>query len=328
MAQPIKWNRSGHIVIRFPNGNVWSSRDKTHELDFSFDIKKPLAAVCMNADITIWGMNREMIDACSTWTAQALALAQDIKIEVWAGYENTREDCIFSGTIFYAMPSMPPDRQLKINARSGWFRHTKCIDGDQTEGVDKEETIGYKQWFEETAKIIGGVVDTSRYVAEGDVKITRPSFEATATHDTVYRRMCEQARNLTPRGYLIESEPSNGTYQFKLINELDQSMKEKPVLVSAENGMIGLPVVRYADVEVTMLLNTAVGRGGYINLVTKMIPRGGRIEGDANTVKENIYRVYEIHHHGQLRGEKWYTTVKAWRFWRKGIKHDSEGNIK
>lgn len=322
-----KWGRTGHVRLSHDDGkNWWDSRSNGVELDFEFSIQKPLAAVCMKADITIYGMNREHIDAYSTWTAECLALGLNMRIEVYAGYGD-REDCIFSGTIFHAIPTMSPNRALRISARSGWFRNTKPVNGDSNNGTEEDRLLVVEDWFKDTANIIGGDVDLSSYAGDMTKKISQASFENGSTHDTVFRRMYEEARRLSPSAFLMELDAVNGRAQFKVINELVDSDPKNPITISSDNGMVGMPIVRYSDIEVTTLLNPAIVRGEYIKLITKTLRDNGRLRvgfsSEEDSIEtQNIYRVYEVKYEGRLRGDKWYATFKAWRFWKTGTKKE------
>jgi hypothetical protein len=72
--------------------------------------------------------------------------------------------------------------------------------------------------------------------------------------------------------------------------------------ISEASGMIGIPKVDYIGAEIKMLLDTTIKRGDTVHLTSNRIPAAS-----------GYYRVYHIRHEGHLRGEEWYTTVKAWR---------------
>lgn len=316
-----RWNRRGWVTISgLPGNRTWQSAnlESGFELDFSFEIEKPLAAVAQRAKISIYGMNRDLIDSVSTWTSEALAMSKDIRIDVFAGYEDDVR-CIFSGTILYAMPTQPPERALNIEAQSGLFRRAIGINRDACISTEKDKLLTVDEWFNDAAKLINGVVNTSKYKQSKANHITQASFQNTDTHEDVFKRMWLQAQRLIPKAYLIEKNRSaSGEYQFELVEATPENVGISTININKNTGMIGLPTVRYNDIEVTTLMNVSAELCEYINLGTDFIPHNGRIP-DQDESMQSLYYISSIKHHGRLRGEKWYTTFSAWRFCLTGI---------
>ena len=317
----IPFHRTG--LVRFlPSGQKdWLTYK---DLDFKFDIAKPFGAVCMDAKIAIAGMPWKNIVAVSTWTGEATAWAKNIRIQVCAGYgEKGYQDIIFDGTVMYAMPTTPPNIWLNIHARSGYYRNNrKC---DIQNGNEKKKT---REWFATVARYITKAkepCDFNRLTIDDQMR-TLPSFPPGSTFEDIKKAIWREAES---QGIVVwERIDAEGESYFVFedrkiprdaLTDKQKNSIRAEYTISEENGMISVPKTNFAEVEVTKFLDTSFNRGAFFYLESKYAPNINSVDDKPNGQQNGIYRINHIRHHGHLRGEEWYTTLKAWRFWDKTL---------
>lgn len=309
----IKFNRTGKVSFMQQGSSKWEI--VCEDVDFKFDISKPVAAVCMDAKISIGGMSWDHILAVSTWTGEATAFAKNIRIKVCAGYgKDGYDNEIFDGTVIYAMPTTtPPDIWLNIQARSGYYRNNIKF-----QHYNGNKTAPTREWFRTLAKYLESTIDDKNLTIP-DQKRSLPDFGLESTFQDIKNRMYEEADEL---GILIweridEKGASNFVLEDKNVTKIsNEDYIRKNLVISESTGMIGIPKTNFAEVEVTKFLDTSFHRGGYFYLDSKYAPKINVIDEETGTMN-GIYRINHIRHFGHLRGDAWYTTFKAWRFYDK-----------
>ena len=312
----IKFHRTGEISFMPQGSTKWSI--VCRDVDFKFDISKPVAAVCMDAKISIGGMSWEHIFAVSTWTGEATAFAKNIRVRVCAGYgDEGYKNVIFDGTVIYAMPTTtPPDIWLNIQARSGYY-----MSNIKFQHYNGNKAVPTREWFRTLAvEYLGSTIDYQGLTIP-DQKRSLPDFGPESTFQDIKNRMYDEADDL---GILIweridEKGKSNFVLEDKNVAKIaNEDYIRKNYVISESTGMIGIPKTNFAEVEVTKFLDTSFHRGGYFYLDSKYAPNINRIDETPGAEKMNgIYRINHIRHFGHLRGNAWYTTFKAWRFYDK-----------
>jgi len=315
----IPFHRTG--LVRFlPSGqNEWLVYK---DLDFKFDIAKPFGAVCMDAKISIAGMPWKDILAVSTWTGEATAFAKNIRVQVCAGYgQKGYEDIIFDGTVIYAMPTTPPNIWLNICARSGYYRNNRKL-----QIFNGNATKMTRDWFTTVAKYITNAQKPCDFtnLTVPDQMRSLPDFQPGSTFEDVKDAIWKEADAL---GIVVwERIDAKGESYFVFedksikpnrLTEAEKNNIRANFLISEDTGMIGVPKTNFSEIEVTKFLDTSFNRGGYLYLESKYAPNINSADDKPNGQQNGIYRINHIRHHGHLRGDEWYSTFKAWRFYDK-----------
>lgn len=309
--------RTGKIRIKPSNSKSWM---EFKDIDFKFDISKPIGAVCMDAKISILGLSWDHIVAISTWTAQDFALAKDIRIQVFAGYgKDGYANCVFDGSIVFAMPTMPPNMWLNIQAISGVSRSRHVFDQDF--GVSREGPVSFREYIKILCEKLGDKNPNVSQLTIPDSQETLPYFKGGSTLQDVYDALvlaCSKHKAI-----VWEEINESGTSHFVIQNAVnDEDYTSNPDIfaeakrlhtISQNTGMIGIPKVAFAEIEVTKFLDTSMDRGGFFYLETAYAP-GDVVTGGNYSSQNGFYRINNIRHFGHLRGQEWYTTFKAWRW--------------
>jgi hypothetical protein len=283
-------------------------------------VEKPIGAVCMEAKISILGLKWDNIIAISTWTAESYALAKDIRIQLFAGYgEDGYNNIIFDGSIIYAMPTMPPNIWINIIAISGAWRSRSVFDKDF--GLDTDKPVPFREYLKILCNFIGDSSPNMSKLTIPETYENLPYFGRGSNMQDVFDEIVNACKR--HNAIVYEDIDADGNSHFTFENAIDDKdfVKDRAVLteakelhtISAKNGMIGIPRVTFAEIEVTKFLDTSLNRGGFLYLETEFAP-GDVVSGGSYSSQNGYYRINNIRHHGHLRGQEWYSTFKAYRW--------------
>jgi len=250
-------------------------------IDVKFNIDLPMSAIICDADISLCNLTRSDIDYLTSFTNVAESLQKRHRIRLYAGYDDSNYGMIFDGDVFYAVPTAPPDIWLNIKARSGNYETTQVF----TQSVLLPSTT--QSIFEHAAQNLG------------------KEFEWRSASKKVVKKWSFTG-NIDK--YLQSLSGLDDTYIFIENDKLIAVDKVAPVrdgivrLISEKTGMIGVPKIDFVGIEATLLLDTRIRRGDTVKMESVRVP-------SAN----GVYYVYNITHTGHLRGNDFFTTVKARR---------------
>ena len=269
---------SRKVVVEFitPQGTK-----RLDGVDVKFDINLPMSAIMTTAKVGILNLAREDIEYLTTYTSRWSAIIQRKRLRVFAGYEDTELALIFDGDIINALPTQPPEIWLNCEAQSGAYGSTQMF----SESILVPSNI--QTVANEAAGWMGMSLDW-----KSTSKKTIDKFDFTGSR-TQLMQSISKLGNIIPfeeNGNLVIVDRDNP--------ERDGVIRE----ISEQSGMVFVPDVDYIGVTVSMFLDTRIKRGDTVNLVSKRIPAAS-----------GLYYVYNIRHHGQLRGNSFYTTIKARR---------------
>lgn len=306
----IPFNRTGKIRILPEKDGEWM---EFRDIDFKFDISRPIGGVYLKANISILGLSWDTICALATWTSDGWSLVKNIRIQVFAGYgERGYDTCIFDGNIINATSTMPPQIWLNILAYSGQWRSFYVLDGNPT----KESQLKFTEYMTRLANFIGASIDFSRCTDIEDNYLATKVFSQGSTYQSIAEYMYNLA--LSKGMMMYEDIDGNGKSCFYLVNQyLDYSPSQleaakRDHTISAANGMIGIPKITFAEAEVTKFLDTSLERTYFFYLDTVYAPDDKFSK--QNGIVNGFYQINNIRHRGHLRGQEWYTTVKGYRY--------------
>lgn len=297
--------RKRRAFITFPEskGNtpdLFGLQKKLDGLNISFSVStfSPVG-VASDAYISIYNLNRDDLGFLTT-TVNSWIAKRNL-IQLYAGYDDEVE-LLFSGQITNAPPKGNPDVSLDIRGLSSvdWMAQSINLQKSDMKVIDILDQVG---------TITGAAINMPSWLRNGNEWLNRKIEEFSYTG--------------TPMGLLTKLSDMVGGFQFRqdavnLTISNDQiyawSAETKPndpiLLVSENTGMIGYPAPTAGGVEVSILLNPSIKAGDIIRLESHRIPL---CNGD--------YRVVEVRHNGELRGNTWQTTLKCSHTanWQKGV---------
>lgn len=250
-------------------------------IDIDFNVSKYLGVVMNEANITIYNLPREDIEYLTTFTSQWIAYQKRKRIRVFAGYKDTAVSLIFDGDIIEALPSIPPDIALRCKARSGAYGNSTMISQSITEPIAVKDLL--KQAESWTGLTIKDNSTTTR-------KLSGFYYTGSVTH------LIGQLNDI-PDIIAYEDDGCLCVVDRKNIDIGTQTR-----VINKDSGMIGIPEPNALGISVRILLDPSIKLGQKIKVESTLIP-----------ACSGVYTIYELKHHGELRGNDFYTDITARR---------------
>lgn len=251
-------------------------------VEVKFSVDKTMSAVMNKANIEICNLTSADIEYLTAYTSQFLVLQERKRIRIYAGYEEDGVGLIFDGDIVEAIPTSPPERWLKCKALSGYYANKDTI-SETLAGDIPVATVCYS-----CADLLGIPLI---YEATSVKKVSDFSF--TGDKQKIIRELNEigDITAYEDDGSLVvlDKGQPRGTLPIRRIGE--------------DSGLIGIPKPDAMGVSLQVFLDNALKIGQQIYLESKIIP-----------ACSGIYYIYELQHTGDLRGQDFYTNIKARRF--------------
>lgn len=302
------WEREAYVMMKTGEG---APPTKIEGLDIKFTIRKNCYFIS-DARIEILNPTRELQ---KQYFSHIGMLNEDTDnqrpIELYAGYKDGKGGAqkIFSGKVFSAFPSIPPDvwlsmecmsrfctREDIITTSSGSVRGSKIVPIDSQSGsISISDVINQIKTALNTTKPKG---ETDEYQIILDGNGSSPAFST---------KVISFSRAGTARELLKEIHNLHPDLQVAIINDktvkvFDRTLKhevvEKPIC--AENGMIGLPRMNWPTVFVETMMRPDIDI--YKDVELKV---GGtkfdKVSGKDMQFINGTYRVMSITYQGQLR---------------------------
>lgn len=271
------FNRVCYVEFITANGQA----KRLSDIDIQFSIEKHMGAVMNEANITIYNLTREDIEYLTTFTSQWIAYKQRKRIRIFAGYSDTSVGLIFDGDIIEALPTIPPDIALRCKARSGAYNNSTMISKSVTEPIYVKDLL--KQAGSWTGLTINDHTTTDRKI--GGFYYTGSVTQLIGQLNDIPDIIAyEDDGNL----WVVDKKNTDTGLQMRVINK--------------NSGMIEMPQPDALGIEVKVLLDPAIKLGQQIKVESEMIP-----------ACNGVYTVYELKHTGHLRGNEFYTDIKARR---------------
>jgi hypothetical protein len=259
-----------------------SGAKRLEGIDVKFKIDLPMSAVMTKADISICNLTRDDIEYLTTYTSQWIALTQRKRIRLFAGYADALPiEMVFDGDIINAIPTAPPDIWLECKAQSGNYGSTQMF----SRSVLVPSSI--KSVMTEASGWVGKELE---WRATSEKQIQKFDFSGS------YTKLVDKLNGLDDVIVFEESDKLIAVDRNAPVR--DGFIRE----ISEQSGMIGVPKIDNIGIEAQLFLDTRIKRGDTVHLTSKRVPAA-----------DGLYYVYNITHEGHLRGQNWYTTVKARR---------------
>ena len=251
-------------------------------IEVKFSVDKLMSAVMNKASVDICNLAQEDIEYLTTYTSQFIAINERKRIRIFAGYEEDGVSLIFDGDVVEGMPTNPPDRWIRMKALSGYYTNkepvSKTLNGD----------LSVQEVCSEAANLLGVPMI---FEATSVKKISDFSF----TGDK--RKILKDLNELGD----ITAYEDDGVL---MVVDKDKPRNSLEVRYIDENsGLIGVPKPDPLGIECTVLLDNSLKIGQQIYIESKIFPSAS-----------GLYYIYELKHSGDLRGQEFYTQIKARRF--------------
>ena len=272
------------VIVKFVSdiGGVERTEILTN-IDVKFDIHLPMSAQMTRAKISLLNLKRSNIELLTTYTSRMVAIANRKRLQLWAGYEDDYPvPKLFDGDIIQAIPTQPPEIWLDMEAMSGAYGSTQMF----SESILVPSTV--ETIFKQAAQWIEL---KSEWRATTQKTVTSFAFSGSSQEIIKAVSDLDKIDVFEEDGVLVAVDSNKAPVRDGVIRE-----------ISERSGMVGVPKVDYIGIEATMFLDSRIRRGDTVNFISKRIPAAN-----------GVYYVYNIRHHGHLRGNEFYTTVKARR---------------
>jgi hypothetical protein len=305
------FNQSLQNTLKLPNRNCWieiqqENKDNSYnetvkvysKLD-GLDIKFSITSTGQSfprAKISICNLSQENIDWLINYfeVPQPQAYLNKI-IKLYVGYNDTAT-CIFRGTVFNTSLTSPPDMWFEFEAI---FRYD-IVSRNIKISLSNEVTI--KQVYEFVAKSLNLSLD---WQASSEKKLASFVFDGSGN------KCLEEVLGIDNTvSYYIDNKysgDSNGVlrcFDIPTANKNNDSIKfpnwTKEISLSARTGLFGVPKFSPFGCEVTCILNTDINYLDILNLESIYQKRAN-----------GKYKIYNITHTGESRGNDFKTIIKA-----------------
>lgn len=270
--------KNRRIIIQFDTKEGMKELDG---IEVKFSVEKLASAVMNKADIDICNLAAEDIEYLTTYTSQFIAIGQHKRVRIFAGYEDTGISLIFDGDIVEARPTNGPDRWLKCKALSGYYNARTPI----------STVVQGTQPIKNVCAAVAGFLNLSlNYMATSTKTIS--DFEYTGGKTKAIKELNEL-------GDIIAYEDDG----VLVVQDQGQPRTDVGIRrIDETSGLIGIPKPDAIGVECQVLLDNTIKIGQKIYLESTIIPSAC-----------GEYYIYELKHSGDLRGNEFYTEIKARR---------------
>lgn len=282
------YKRVGYIEISDANGNMirYGGNGET-SLDFKFNIKWPIYARRIEADIAILGLSEDVINYLTTISDIASAQRENKRISVYAGYEDTGPMLLFTGYIIYARATKPPEMWINIKASNASFHQDDNLISINIIEEDNKK-LKFKELCEKVCSEIGYSLNFKAYDF-ADIEIE--SFECVGTKSKIISSLNSMVDDV----YIFDSY--NGI--LTVAPKKEKGTPSPKETISGESGLLDITNVNFVGIEIVRFLDTTIGMCDWFCVNSKTVRK-------ANT---GIYRAYEITYKGHLRGQEWYSII-------------------
>lgn len=261
-------------------------------LNIRFDIKiYSQSGLPSEANIEIYNLNKQDLEYLTTCAA-TWAQKQNL-FQLYAGYEGETK-MLYSGQVMEATPAGYPDVALTMHGISGakWW------------GVNMElqsSNLTVMDLIDRAAREMGYAVNIDDDLRRNNPLLNKKLDDYSFTGSPM--DLLETAQSMLGG---ITADPQTvfiSTVNDQITVWSPGSTKTTSALyISPSSGMIGIPQPTGAGCDVKILMNTGITVGDVVQVESGRLP-----------VINGYYFVIGIRHHGELRGNNWYTTLTCAR---------------
>ena len=277
--------RKSSLVI----GNSAKKTDLS-DLHYTFQIKQADKETPQYANIRIYNLSQK--------TLNSFQANEYTSIVLQAGYVNGNYGVVFDGDIIQARKGRdnPTDTYLDILAAVGYDDLQKSVNMTFAAGSDAQDR----------ANAVAGVMGASlkMYDFNSGVKLPRGK--------SVYGMARDELHTIAATAGYSYFYDKRGNISFV---PLESAIPGTATVINADTGMVGWPEQTQKGIKVKTLLNPLLDVASLIQinnssiLVAPAQPGYQWVPVLPNISDDGIYRVYVIEHHGDTRGNDWYSEI-------------------
>lgn len=287
--------RQRRVVLTFPtshgvDASLFSRQKVIEGLNVKFDIKvygvQGQASECY---VDIYNLNLDDLQFLTT--SAATWLKKQTLMQLYAGYDNDLR-MMFSGLIMDALPSGNPDVAVRIRAVSDsrYMGQTISFSKNNIKVFDLIKYAGEQ---------MGYPINCPKILQQTNEQLNKVIDYFTWTGSPInllnlLQEMCGGFDN-DGKGVMLSAYNS----QINIYSSDDNQMTSK-YLINNKTGMIGYPELTGTGCNVRILLDTKLEVGQWVRIESERIP-----------VSNRDYYITGIRHHGELRGQEFYTDLEC-----------------
>lgn len=285
------------------------------DLDFTFSCRNvcDMTTVSSSAKVSILGLSRETIRFLTTVKPTGVERQEGIRVRVYASYENYGDNLIFDGDIARAIPSVPPENWINIEAFVGEYRKNDLV-SIQIPGyikrIDLLNTIAKVMKKELVLVKPRGKTISDEYqkrlMQELNGKIYGFGCNGTRRDLIIALNKFSRCRVYEDATHLYAAMPD---VQRSIYGGLNGANINEYVSISEDSGMIGIPEI------ITGISPDGNGSTAQTLKIKTFINPNIRL-WDSVYVKSiympsinGLYSVREMEYNGHFRGQDWYQTM-------------------
>lgn len=254
--------RQIRVVIQLGIGDYGSAGYTTYTFDglrVSASIKKMGMPSANEADIRIWGLSLDFMNAVTTLGQQALVMLRNNKVTLYAGDAVSGLPMLFTGTIQEAWADFSgmPDVYLSIHSITGGLdRLIPSPPSSYPEAADVTVVIADLAARMGLAFRNGGV---------SGVTIARPYWPGT---------LMQQAETVAEHAGIAFLADNDTIWIWPLGGTRDGAGAQVPVIAAGSN-MIGYPSYTAQGIGLRALYNPAISMGGVVQVISSVTNANG-----------------------------------------------------
>lgn len=259
------------------------------QLQFSFSIKQADMNSPQTANIRIYNVSPD--------TAKQLKIKEYTRVILNAGYQQGNYGLIFDGEIIQARigRDSPVDTYLDILAAEGYYSNQSTVNQTLIAGSTDLDAANV------AAVAMGKSLKSYDY--DPSVKLPRGQVLYGMSRDVLHQQAATAGYSYFYNKGQIHWVPLQ-TYK-----------PGDAVLLNADTGMIGWPEQTEDGIKVRCLLNPLLDVGSRFKIDNASIQRAQLsssytfVNTLPNVDNDGTYRIYVIEHHGDTRGNDWYSDI-------------------
>lgn len=263
------------------------------ECNFTFSIEFPVACRAIEAKISILGLSFETIQSLMAYMPAVEEKKKERIIRVYAGYEKTGEELLYTGYIIQAMPRNPPEMWVDILATNfGTLMDTYSVEGSG-------EEITRREWIQKVCKTCGW--DGPIVYPENNESVNKAldiKMKDKSINPNNALKIAELMNICGAEGLFTVNLYGNNLYVYP--NDPYQVPKSMAQDLDITTGLVGIPEIKWQDITLKAFLSTRFRAANWVKLTSEMVPKAN-----------GHYWIYDIKYVGELRGQDWYVIIKA-----------------
>jgi len=289
ISQKMFWKRRGWVEIE----NQSHQMVKYDGYDFKFSGTKVANYVAGKFNVSILGLSGETINELATWNIADYA-KNPRRIDVYAGYdcENITRP-IFSGRIFYAIPTNPPEMWINFVCLP-WYGSDYLIENNVSYEDEPLDEIASN-----IAQILGLKWDSENWKSKLD-KTQNGSMNFSGPLKNLPLAFSQK---FGVSMYVDDDNNGSNNVLYVCDKRPWLANPNGAIEMSQDTSMLAATNVDMRGAIIKRRLDNSIKLNEWVHLTSKIFEKAS---GD--------YVVIRRKHTGHLRGEDWYTELETVRF--------------